>query len=331
MKRRAFITWLGKAAAVPLVWPLAARAQQPAMPAVGFLHSASPDTVPHFVAAFRRGLRETGYVEGQNVAIEYRWAENQYDRLPGLADNLVRRGVTVLFAGGAGGLAARAAKAVTATIPIVFVSADDPVKAGLVSSFNRPGGNATGIYLFTSILETKRLALLYELTPTAPVIAVLINPTSTLAETQAVDLQAAARSLGRQIEIVKAGSEQDFETAFATIARLRSGALLVAADPFFNSRRQQLVAQAARHALPAIYEVRDYALAGGLMSYGINIGDMYRPAGAYAGRVLKGAKPSDLPVMQPTTFELVINLKTAKTLGLTVPATLLARADEVIE
>jgi putative tryptophan/tyrosine transport system substrate-binding protein len=211
------------------------------------------------------------------------------------------------------------------------VSADDPVKVGIVASFNRPGGNATGIYLFTSILETKRLALLYELIPTAPVIAVLINPTSTLAETQAVDLQAAARSLGRQIEIVKAGSEQDFETAFATIARLRSGALLVAADPFFNSRREHLVAQAARYAIPAIYEGRDFALAGGLMTYGINIGDMYRQAGTYAGRVLNGAKPADLPVMQPTIFELVVNLKTAKALGLEVPATLLARADEVIE
>jgi putative ABC transport system substrate-binding protein len=328
VRRREFITLLSGAA---VAWPLAAHAQQPAMPVIGFLHSASPDTVPHFVDAFRRGLRETGYVEGQNVAIEYRWAESQYDRLPGLVDDLVRRGVTVLFTGGAGGLSARAAKAATATIPIVFVSADDPVKIGIVASFNRPGGNATGIYLFTSILETKRLALLYELIPTAPVIAVLINPTSTLAETQAVDLQAAARSLGRQIEIVKAGSEQDFETAFATIARLRSGALLVAADPFFNSRREHLVAQAARYAIPAIYEGRDFALAGGLMTYGINIGDMYRQAGTYAGRVLNGAKPADLPVMQPTTFELVVNLKTAKALGLEVPATLLARSDEVIE
>jgi putative ABC transport system substrate-binding protein len=218
--RRQFISLLGGAAAA---WPRSARAQQQAKPVVGFLHSASPDTIAHFVDAFRRGLRETGYLDGQNVAIEYRWAENQYDHLPGLADNLVQRGVTVLFAGGAGGLAARAAKTATATIPIVFVSADDPVKIGLVASFNRPGGNATGIYLFTSILETKRLALLNELIPTATLIAVLVNPSSTLAETQAADLQAAARSLGRQIKIVEAGSEQDFETAFATIAQLRSG------------------------------------------------------------------------------------------------------------
>ena len=298
---------------------------------VGFLHSASRDTIAHFVDAFRRGLRETGYLDGQNVAIEYRWAENQYDHLPGLADNLVQRGVTVLFAGGAGGLAARAAKTATATIPIVFVSADDPVKIGLVASFNRPGGNATGIYLFTSILETKRLALLNELIPTATLIAVLVNPSSTLAETQAADLQAAARSLGRQIKIVEAGSEQDFETAFATITQLRSGALLVAADPFYNSRREQLVAQAARYTIPVIYENRNFALAGGLMTYGISLVEMYRQAGTYAGRVLKGAKPSELPVMQPTTFELVINLKTAKALGLTVPPMLLARADEVIE
>jgi ABC-type uncharacterized transport system substrate-binding protein len=248
-----------------------------------------------------------------------------------LADDLVRHGVTVLFAGGAGGLSARAAKSATATVPIVFVSADDPVKAGLVASFNQPGGNATGIYLFTSILETKRLALLLELMPDASPIAVLVNATSTLAEAQAADLQAAARSLGRQIEIVKAGSEQDFETAFAAIARLRPRALLVAADPFFNSRRQKLVAQAARYALPAIYENRDFALAGGLMTYGINIGDMYRQAGTYAGRILKGTKASDLPVMQPAKFELVVNLKTAKALSLTIPPMLLSRADEVIE
>ena len=301
------------------------------MPVVGFLHSAAPATVPQFVDAFRLGLRETGYFEGQNTVIEYRWAESQYDRLPTLADDLARRGVAVLFAGGAGGLSARAAKAATATIPIVFVSADDPVKAGIVASFNRPGGNVTGIYLFTSILETKRLALMHELMPTASVIAVLINPTNAPATTQAVDVQSAARVLGLKIEIVKAGSEQECETAFATIARLRSGALLVAADPFFNSRREYLVAQAARYAIPAVYEGRDFALAGGLMSYGINIGDMYRQAGTYAGRVLNGAKPSDLPIMQPTAFELVINLKTAKALGLSVPPSLLARADDVIE
>ena len=327
MQRREFITLLGGAAAT---WPLMARAQQPAMPVIGFFHSASPGTVTHFVDAFRRGLRETGYVEGQNVAIEYRWAENQNDRLPGLADDLVRRGVAVLFASGGGGLSARAAKAATATIPIVFSSADDPVKAGIVASFNRPGGNATGVYLFTSIVETKRLGLLHELIPITQGIAVLINATSTLAETQTADLQAAVHSLGRQIEIVKAGSEQDFETAFAT-ARLRSGALLVAADPFLNSRRERLVALATRNAISAIYELREFALAGGLMSYGINIVDMYRQAGTYVGRVLNGAKPGDLPVMQPTKFELVINLKTAKALGVILPPTLLARADEVIE
>ena len=327
MQRREFITLRGGAAAT---WPLMARAQQSAMPVIGFFHSASPGTVPHFVDAFRRGLRETGYVEGQNVAIEYRWAEGQNDRLPGLADDLGRRGVAVLFASGGGGLSARAAKAATATIPIVFSSADDPVKAGIVASFNRPGGNATGVYLFTSIVETKRLGLLHELIPITQGIAVLINATSTLAETQTADLQAAVHSLGRQIEIVKAGSEQDFETAFAT-ARLRSGALLVAADPFLNSRRERLVALATRNAISAIYELREFALAGGLMSYGINIVDMYRQAGTYVGRVLNGAKPGDLPVMQPTKFELVINLKTAKALGVILPPTLLARADEVIE
>ena len=327
MKRRAFITLLGSAAAA---WPLAARAQQPAMPVIGFLSSRLPDEAKQSLTGFGSGLRTTGYVDGQNVVIEYRWADGEYSRLPGLAADLVRRGVSVLVATG-GESSALAAKAATSTIPIVFTIGGDPVKVGLVSSLNRPGGNATGVSLLTSLAEAKRLGLLNEVRPGAGVFDVLINPNYQQAEAQSREVQEAARAIGRPIQIVNAGNDQELEEAFATLAQRRVAAMLVTADPFFTTRRDRIIALAAQLKLPAIYEFREYTEAGGLMSYGISLKDGYHQAGIFTGQVLKGAKPADLPVQQSTKFEFVINLKTAKTLGVKFSENVLSLADDVIE
>jgi putative ABC transport system substrate-binding protein len=326
MRRREFVTLLAGTAAA---WPLAARTQQPTMPVIGFLNSSSAHAQVLGAAAFRQGLGQSGFVDGRDVTIEYCWADGQYDRLTGLAADLVGRHVAAIMAGGPP--AARAAKAATSTIPIVFTSGDDPVAAGFVASMNRPGGNVTGVHILFTELETKKLGLLRELIPRAAVIAALLNPKFPSIETQTREMQSAAHALGQPIQVFTAASERELAAAFESMARLRADALLVGADPFFASKRDQIVALAARYAIPAVYEQRAFAEIGGLMSYGTNLAEGYRQAGIYAGRILKGEKPAELPVVQLSRFELIINLKTAKALSLTIPPGILAIADDVIE
>jgi putative ABC transport system substrate-binding protein len=326
VRRRNFIALIGGAA---IMWPLPARAQKSAVPVVGVMAAGSP--APQWrVTVFGQGLSEAGYIEGKNVAIEFRWAEGHYERLPAIAAELVSRDVAVLVASG-GSTAVLAARAATSMIPIVFMTGADPVGRGLVASLGRPGGNVTGISFITSQLDAKRLELLHELVPKASVIALLVNPGNPTAESNGRALQDAARSLGQQAGILKARTVQEIDAAFAALVQLRAGALLVASDPFFLVRREQLVALAARHAVPASFDVREFVTAGGLMSYGPSLPEVWRQAGIYTGKILNGAKPADLPILQPTKFELIINLKTAKTLGLTIPQSVLLRADEVIQ
>jgi ABC-type uncharacterized transport system substrate-binding protein len=326
MRRREFITLLGGATA----WPILVRAQTPGMPVIGFLNPASPGSFAPFVSAFHQGLKEAGYVEGQNVAVEYSWAHGQYDRLPMLASELVARRVTVIAATG-GDVSALAAKAATTTIPIVFDTSSDPVEVGLVASLNRPGGNLTGVSMLTVELVPKRLELLCEVVPTATVIGLLVNPMRTSAGSETRGMQSAVSALGRRSVVLNASSERDLSVAFATLGQQQVDALVVNGDNLFISLRDQLAALSARYAVPTMYGDRQYVVAGGFMSYNSSLTNTYRQVGVYTGKILKGEKPADLPIQQPTKLELVINLKTAKTLGLTVPPTLLARADEVIE
>jgi putative tryptophan/tyrosine transport system substrate-binding protein len=325
MKRREFIMLLGGA----VTWPLAARGQQPAMPVIGFLNSGSPGVFGHFVSAFRQGLGEAGYVEHRNVGIEYRWAEGQMDRLPVLASELMRAQVAVICAGSPP--AALAAKAATTIIPVVFTSGEDPIKLGLVTSYNRPGGNVTGVALLVDVLGAKRLGLLREIVPAATLIAVLLDPTWPTFDTQLNDVQEAARTVGQQIHVLRANTEREIDAAFETAKEIRASAMMIGASTFFTVRRDQIVGLAARDALPTIYFQREFVAVGGLMSYATNLADAYRQAGLYSGKILGGARPADLPVAQSGKFELLINLKTAKSLGLTIPGDVLSIADEVIE
>ena len=326
MRRRELILFSSAAVA----WSLAARAQQKAVPVIGFLSGSSPGLFVPLVAAVRQGLSETGYVEGQNVSIEYRWAEGQYDRLPALAADLIARNVDLIVATG-GAASARAAKTATLTIPIVFTTGSDPVESGLVDSLARPGGNITGVSILNVELIPKRIELISELVPEARIIAVLVNPNNAGTEPMIRDVPQVARAKGVQLPILKASTQSEIDTAFTSLDQLHAGALVVAPDPFFGTRHDQLLALASRHAIPAIYAWREFVTAGGLISYGTSLAVAYRQVGTYVGKILKGAKPADLPVQQPTTFELVVNLNTAKALGLTVPPSILARADEVIE
>jgi len=326
MRRREFITLLGGAVASPL----AARAQQPALPVIGFMSGRSPEDSTHLVAAFRQGLAENGFVEGQTVAIEFRWADGDYDRLPALAADLVSRKVAVLVGVG-GDVSAVVATKATRTIPVVFGMGGDPVKAGLVASFNRPGGNATGYTVLTSQMESKRLGLMRELVPGVSLIGILVNPQLPSTVQELADLEPAAKGVNQQLFVARADNDAELDTALASFVQQRVGAFLVTSAPFFDTRMNRIVSFAAQNRLPAIYQFREYAVAGGLISYGPNIVESYRNAGVYVGRILKGEKPADLPVLQPTKFDFVINLKTAKALGLTVPPTLLAEAGEVIE
>ena len=327
MRRRNFIAGL---CSITAAWPLATRAQQPAMPVIGFMSGRSPEDSAHLVSAFRQGVAETGLVEGQTVTIEYRWALGDYDRSAALAADLVSRKITVLVAVG-GDVSALAAKNATATIPVVFGMGSDPVKAGLVASFNRPGGNATGFTLWTNEMESKRLGLLREIVPAAQLIGILVNPKFPASVQELGDLDLAAKGVGQRLFVAPANDDAELDAALTSLGQQRVAAVLVTASPFFDTRLERIVSFAAQNRLPAIYQFREYAVAGGLISYGPNIVESYRSAGVYAGRILKGEKPADLPVLQPTKFDFVINLKTAKALGLTVPPTLLAEAGEVIE